>query len=348
MSTAAITPGNLRVLVKMLTDVILSRYLSGAAVTLVIYDWSLLLEREYNTIWKSRWTFPKILYYSIRLFTIPFIFIAAYEWIDFRPALSNLFCMAWPSLITIPMFLTFAASNWLFTLRLIVLYRHQRALVWFMRIFFVCTYAVTLSFLLRTLVSYSQIGVYYNPAAKCCFSPRTVSTTAAVFYTPALYEFLIFALTAYRAHQDAILLNTGSTQLLVVLYRDNVIGFFIMLAMRSWNVWIHLTQPVSSMHVATNIYWAVNTVLSTRVYLNIVWSLRQTLAPNTLNSGPSLVTEPSPTIGGSPSVSIGLRHFSATTDQTYMQRSPIEYEGRFADSTSHLVPNFSRPLRPVP
>lgn len=331
----------------MLEDAAQARYLSGAAVTLVIYDWSLLFQKEYNTIWKSRWTLAKVLYYFIRIATILFIIIAAYDRIDFRPALSNRFCEIWPALVSVPMLLTIAANNWLFTLRLVALYRHQRALVWFMYIFYACSCALTLTFLLLTLIAYGRIGVYYNPVAKCCFSTQTVPWTAAVFYTPGCYEFLIFTLTAYRAHKDAVLFNSGNTKLLVVLYRDNVIAFFIMLAMRSWNIWIHLTQPVSSIHLATNIYWATNTILSTRVYLNIVWAVRQPTEATSLPAGASLASGPSETYGGTPRIPMVLRRFRNKKNHITLSETFIEGDATFENIPPPQLP-YSGIERPGP
>ncbi|KIM32256.1 hypothetical protein M408DRAFT_20573 [Serendipita vermifera MAFF 305830] len=312
----SITSENLRVVLKMLEDAAQARYLSGAAVTLVIYDWSLLFQKEYNTIWKSRWTLAKVLYYFIPL-------------------------------VSVPMLLTIAANNWLFTLRLVALYRHQRALVWFMYIFYACSCALTLTFLLLTLIAYGRIGVYYNPVAKCCFSTQTVPWTAAVFYTPGCYEFLIFTLTAYRAHKDAVLFNSGNTKLLVVLYRDNVIAFFIMLAMRSWNIWIHLTQPVSSIHLATNIYWATNTILSTRVYLNIVWAVRQPTEATSLPAGASLASGPSETYGGTPRIPMVLRRFPNKKNHITLSETFIEGDATFENIPPPQLP-YSGIERPGP
>lgn len=328
---ASITPESLRVVIVMMDDAVWARYLSGAAVTLVIYDWFLLIRTEQETIWQSKWTFAKFLYYFIRIFTLPFIIFAAYNHMDFRPPLSDTFCEIWPSLISLPMFFTFATSNWLFTLRLIALYKHQRTLVWFMRVFYTCTYGIALSFALVSLVLYHRIGVYYNPVAKCCFSTHTIPWTAPVFYTPALYEFLIFAMTAYRAHKDAVILSAGGTKLLVVLYRDNIIAFFIMLAMRSWNIWIFATQGISTMHKAMNIYWAVGTILSTRVYLNIVWLLAKPVADTHLStdmefssgsSGPGHIE----TIGGTPAAQVGLakKGKAPTTSGSLERRTPLD------------------------
>jgi len=150
---------------------------------------------------------------------MPFIVFASYQLIDFRPALSNAFCAAWPVIITISMFSTFATSNWLFTLRLIVLYKRQRYLVWFMRIFYICTYATTLTMLTVALITYRET-ISYFAEIKACGALQTAPTFPAVFYAPAAYELLIFALTAHRAYRDASLI-TGShaAPILIVLYR---------------------------------------------------------------------------------------------------------------------------------
>lgn len=249
--------------------------MAAVALTLVVYDSIILIQTEYQTIWKSQWGCPKVLYYIIRLLAIPFLAVAAYGWIDFREALSNRFCQIWLPMVTVPMFLTFAASNWLFTLRLIALYAHRRTLVWFIRAFYVCTYAVTFSFVVLTLVTYQRVGIYYNTTSKVCTSFHRIPYSGPIFYTPALYEIFIFTLTAYRAHQDAILVNKANMRLLVVLYRDGAAAFFIMFCMRAWNIWVFATQPVSSLQVATNIFWAVNAVLTARIYLNIAWIVNQ-------------------------------------------------------------------------
>jgi hypothetical protein len=49
-------------------DITLSRYLCGCAAVLVIYDWLLLVGDESRTIWKSKWTVPKTLYYLVSSF----------------------------------------------------------------------------------------------------------------------------------------------------------------------------------------------------------------------------------------------------------------------------------------
>ncbi|PVF95469.1 hypothetical protein CPB86DRAFT_738754 [Serendipita vermifera] len=257
-------------------DITHSRYLSGSAVTLVIYDWLLLLGDESNTIWKSRWTIPKALYYLTRVITVPFIIFSAYELSDLRPALSKTVCAAWPAVVTVPMFTTFAFTNWLFTLRLVALYRRNRILVWFMRIFFAMTYIASLSMLIASLFKYRET-VDYFPLFKACGALEASPVFPAMFYGPAAFEFFIFALTAYRAYEDANIFKhqlnggKGGAPFLIVLYRDGLVCFLVMLGVRSWNIWIYSSQPITQLSLGTNIMWAINTILSTRVYLNLVW-----------------------------------------------------------------------------
>jgi hypothetical protein len=66
----------------------------------------------------------------------------------------------------------------------------------------------------------------------------------ALFYAPAAYEFFIFAFTAFRAYKHASIIRIktfngkGRAPFLIVLYRDGLICFLVMFALRSWNIWI--------------------------------------------------------------------------------------------------------------
>lgn len=192
---------------------------TAVGVTLVIYDWLLLFRIESQTIWPNRWTVPKVLYYFIRLVTLPFIVFGSYELIDFRPAFSKALCAAWPAMVTVPMFSTFAASNWLFTLRLVALYKRKRFVVWFMRIFYVLTYGATLSMLTAALIKYRET-VDYFAQVKACGALEASPIFPAIFYAPAAYELLIFALTAHQAYSDAsIITDSNSAPFFIALYR---------------------------------------------------------------------------------------------------------------------------------
>jgi hypothetical protein len=58
-----------------------------------------------------------------------------------------------------------------------------------------------------------------------------------------------------------------------------------MLGARSWNIWIYVADPITSLNIGVNVYWAVNTILSTRVYLNLVWIYRKPTLSTSMNPG---------------------------------------------------------------
>ncbi|KAG8819373.1 hypothetical protein FRC19_009841, partial [Serendipita sp. 401] len=61
------------------------------------------------------------------------------------------------------------------------------------------------------------------------------------------------------------------------LYRDGLICFVVMIGLRIWNCWIYITQPVSSYNMGTPLMWAVNVVVTTRIYINLVWLAKKPL-----------------------------------------------------------------------
>jgi hypothetical protein len=59
------TNAAINLLIPAVTDVSLSRYLSFVGLSLVIHDWLIQLGDESQTILKSKWSFPKVLYYYV-------------------------------------------------------------------------------------------------------------------------------------------------------------------------------------------------------------------------------------------------------------------------------------------
>lgn len=52
-------------LLSAVKDVYHSRLLSGVAITLAVYDWLISFASEYETIYQSRWTVPKALFFYV-------------------------------------------------------------------------------------------------------------------------------------------------------------------------------------------------------------------------------------------------------------------------------------------
>lgn len=268
-------------LISAIKDVYTSRLLSGVAITLAVYDWILTFSTEYETIYQSRWTVPKALFFYIRIVTPPGILLCTYQLSDLRGPLTNSFCTAWAMLQVFGMLSSLIAANALLTLRLVALYRRKASMVWFIRAFFVASYAATLGLMIDAMITYRD-SMFYSPQVGVCGATTSSATFKAIFYAPAAFEFFVFALTAWRAWNDAkVITGVNSAPFLIILYRDGIASFFIMVIIRIWNIWIYLTQPLSSYNLGTQIMWAVNTVLTTRVYMNLVWLAKKPMVEET-------------------------------------------------------------------
>ncbi|KIM30757.1 hypothetical protein M408DRAFT_21604 [Serendipita vermifera MAFF 305830] len=280
-------------LLSAVKDVYHSRLLSGVAITLAVYDWLISFASEYETIYQSRWTVPKALFFYIRIITPPGILLCTYQLSDLRGPLTKsgvhmiyfedslaISCTIWAITQVSIMFTSFLAANALLTLRLIALYRRKGLVVWFIRAFFVATYATTFALMVDAFVTYHD-SLFYSDLVGVCGATTSSATFKAIFYAPAAFEFFVFALTAWRAWIDAKFITGESAPFLIILYRDGTASFFIMAIVRIWNIWIYLTQPLSSYNLGTLLMWAVNTVVTTRVYMNLVWLAKKPMVEET-------------------------------------------------------------------
>ncbi|KAG8795886.1 hypothetical protein FRC16_009906 [Serendipita sp. 398] len=124
--------------------------------------------------------------------------------------------------------------------------------------------------LFTSLNTLAMIGVNFDLG-----STTRATLMPAIFLAPAAFEVTLFFLTGYRAWQDAKLISSSShAPFLIILYRDGIVCFFVMFAVRLWNVWIYATQPLTAAYLGIYVLWTTMTLLSTRVYLNLVYLAR--------------------------------------------------------------------------
>lgn len=264
---------------------------SGAAITLLLYDWMLVFRDEYDTFYQARWSMPKGLLIYIRSITPPTLIFTAFALSDLRPDLNSKICQAWVYVQVMGMLTSLCAASGLLSLRLMALYRRKRVIVWFIGLFFGASYGATFALVIYSLNEYHHT-IYYNGAVRVCATTAVSKTMPAIFYAPMAFETFIFSLTAWSAWKDAkLVLGPSSTPFLTVLYRDGAACFLVMTGLRAWNIWIYDTQTADSYNMGTPIMWAVNVVLMTRVYMNLVQLARKPLltAPTSAQDvGPSI------------------------------------------------------------
>ncbi|KAG8815211.1 hypothetical protein FRC17_000831 [Serendipita sp. 399] len=160
----------------------------------------------------------------------------------------------------------------IFTLRVIALYnRNQLVLRALYLLLFLC-WTSSFGFTLHTLIRITPT-IYYSPVYHACVTDTPLSLVAGVFLGPALFESTLFLLTLSRAilyTRQMRVLSNFQTPFLTTLYRDGFYYFLAVVAVHLWNVIAYWTQPVKGNYMGTHFAWTVMTVMSSRVYLNLV------------------------------------------------------------------------------
>jgi len=280
-------------LVDGLNQLTTSRYLCGAALVLSIYDWILLSGDESLTIWQTKWNLPKAIYYFQRIVTLLGLILATFQLTDLRTSpLPNQFCHVYTFVNSLTELLSLFLSNWLLTLRLVALYQRKKWVVWFLYSFLTTSYLTTAGLMAFTLYTYGET-IQYSLVFHACGSSTRSPLMPVIFLAPTAFESTIFFLTGLSAWRDAKLMSSpGCTPFLKVLYRDGMICFFVMFGVRIWNVWIYATQPLTSAYMGIYFLWAIMTILSTRVYLNLVFLTRNPIIEETEISNVQFVGSP--------------------------------------------------------
>ncbi|KIM25279.1 hypothetical protein M408DRAFT_26275 [Serendipita vermifera MAFF 305830] len=281
-------------LIQTVDNFYVARFTSGAAVTLVLYDFMLVFEQELATIYRAKWSIPKFLFFFIRIMTPPGVILGTMQRVDFRPGMSRdrYLCIVVTTFLIYAMLTSIFAAHSLFTFRLIALYRSQKYMVWFISVFCVATYLSAFGLVIGGTFDLMKFPAFYSEPFKSCISLGTSPLLPPIWYAPLAYETFLFGLTAYRAWYDASVISGKRTPVLALFYRDGIIAFLVMTGARIWNIYIYVAQPGSSVYIGTMLMWALNIVLTTRVYTNLV----------------SLANRPIEVTGEFTGASIGFQH----------------------------------------
>ncbi|CAG7846841.1 SubName: Full=Uncharacterized protein {ECO:0000313/EMBL:CCA72891.1} [Serendipita indica DSM 11827] len=104
-----------------------------------------------------------------------------------------------------------------------------------------------------------------------CVPAELSSRIQVVFEAPLVFEGIMFSTLIYRAWADLKSRGSmGMLPLLRVLYRDGILFFIVMTATRIWNIYKYAKRPIYETLEGPYIMWSIVSVLSCRIYLNIV------------------------------------------------------------------------------
>ncbi|CCA72892.1 hypothetical protein PIIN_06829 [Serendipita indica DSM 11827] len=258
-----------------------SRYFAFVATTIAIYDWMLLLRTEVELLGSSRMSIGKVLYYLTRITTIPGLVYGAYTLSPLRSRLSQEFLWISPIYCLVSIFI----SYWLLTIRVVVLYQRSLLVKTILYLTLGTCYLIAFGVLLSCLNEISKNTIYIQ-LVDICVPAGLNSRASIVFEAPLVFEGVMFGALIYRASVD--LKSQGSLAmlpLLRVLYRgkfcrtlgitanlrlDGFLFFVIMTAARIWNIYKYVNRPIYEALEGLYIMWAIVSILSCRIYVNIV------------------------------------------------------------------------------
>lgn len=273
MSVDAPSEVDVRSFLELMSQIKLSRYCNGIALTLCVYDWLMLVQRESQTVWKARWTRMKVMYYINRVVTVVGLIITVIQSSDlWTIPLPQRFCHFYIWFASMLQMVSFFISTIILTLRIVALYNRHMFVVRLVYCLLLLNWLVTFVAATHTLY-FLGTDLDYMFSARLCISRAHTPAASIIFISPAVYECILLLLTAYRAIQDVrnrVLGTNQSTPFLAILYRDGFYYFAAVFAVHSWNSLAYLTLPMTGIFMGVYVAWSVMTVMSGRVYLNLV------------------------------------------------------------------------------
>lgn len=255
----------------------LARYFAFAATTIAVYDWILLLGKEVELVGNARMSIGKALFYLVRITTIPGLLYGAYTLSPLRARLNQDFCNMFLWISPILCLLSIFISYWLLTIRVVVLYPWSPLVKIVLYISLGACYLTSFGVLLSCLHGLSRDATYVQ-LVDLCMPTGLSSRISIVFEAPLVFEGLMFAALIYRAAVD--LQSRGSLTMLPlfrVLYRDGILFFVIMTSTRIWNIYKYVDRPIYEALEGLYIMWSIVSVLSCRIYINIICAVQKPL-----------------------------------------------------------------------
>ncbi|KAG8773580.1 hypothetical protein FRC15_001925 [Serendipita sp. 397] len=293
-------------LLDLAKQITLGRYFAGVALTLAVYDWIILFERESQCVWNTRWRWTKGIYYYNRIVSLIGLGITVLETTD--QWTSELSVTTYFMLVGLIQWSGFFGGNVILTLRVIAMYNNRHPnFIRFLYGYLLVTWMITLAFTAHSLTLLAQ-QTFYSMDFHLCASNANPPLASYIFVVPAIFEMSLFGLTLYRAVEDArnkmfAFGSAGpgsggsapSSPLLVILYRDGFYYFATVFAVYLWIAIAYLTQEIKSTYMGVYFGWAISIVMSCRVYLNLAHAVhdRRTMHDgSTLQNGKSNYTNP--------------------------------------------------------
>ncbi|KAG8844784.1 hypothetical protein FRB91_002317 [Serendipita sp. 411] len=250
-----------------------TRMLNAAATAIFIYDSFLTLPEEVEFIWPKKWSVIKGCMYLNRLLSLFCICLLAVQNIPLKTNFSNKFCEVQMIGIGSGAFIAFGLCNWILLARTKALLGNQPLYNHLLTAFYFTAYGVTAVFVVMTTEILSHEQLFYSKTLRLCAILSRPRVMGFIWICPMIFETTTFLITIMRLYQRAANMHGLSSRLFPVLYRDGVSYYFIIIALRVWNLLAWKVLPMSYIFTGLFLLWAIMSIAVTRLQLNLFRAL---------------------------------------------------------------------------
>ncbi|KAF7345631.1 hypothetical protein MVEN_01582400 [Mycena venus] len=261
-----------------LRNVLITRYVSAAGFVLILYDHALTLGDEVEYIWSA----PT----SVAKSYVPAFAVHGPKLLDrpddthvgqcvSPPVILGKFtssshprrCKGWISFAAYAGWLSIVISNFLVLLRIWTTLPHgNRLRVWSIVFFVVAQLAsfATTSWVVANMI---PVLIFDSRVGLCSFSSKP--DVVGLWVVGLAYEVVVFVTVCWNTLDRPRALGSDPDAAVTrMLFRDGVVYFVILFALRIANTVIAIVSPVSSLFVIVFFIWASTTVTTSRLIIN--------------------------------------------------------------------------------
>lgn len=253
-----------------------TRYSELASSVIIIYDHLVTLDQEVELIWKSGWSFGKLLFLLNRYYTL--FAVVFNNYVLFSNELTRELCVSWFRWQGVSGIIAFTLSELILQLRLYALYGLNKKVMALMGTVFAAAF-VSSATIMGLALSRIEVTVLTLFDYSFC-APLNLAqiTYFYAFWIPIIIcESLLCALVLARAlngwKRKSTLLAAGR-ELVAVLVRDSVVYFLVLFAVYLTNTVIFVGGDVIKTEAAVNYAVSMSCVMGSRLCLNVrgvVW-----------------------------------------------------------------------------
>ncbi|PVF97481.1 hypothetical protein CPB86DRAFT_423819 [Serendipita vermifera] len=262
-------------------EVAINRWMSAVALAIICYDTVLTLPEEIEFLWSKKWSDVKVLTYLNRFISFCFIAINSFMFSSVNRSLSNSFCEVVMISTGIAAYVCFAMSNWILLARTQALLGNHRMFRRYLLALYIILYLATGGLVIKTAVDLKGV-VFYSKTVRSCGAASRRLDMVLVWIGPMVFETIIFAITVLKLYQKASELYALGSKLLMVLYRDGVCYYFIIIGLRIFTFVSWVAFPISLLFVSFFLLWAVMSIAITRLQINLRKAVVLQQPPDTL------------------------------------------------------------------